>query len=102
MTPEEILLDAIAVLEKGGWQKNKYGAANRDCEPHCAVGAMRVAAGDWMKTEIYPAYTEAIQRLAKVVEPYMPEDDIAVFAWNDAQDSAEDIILAMKKAAYGE
>jgi hypothetical protein len=102
MTPEEILLDTIAVLEKGGWQKDKYGSSDNDCTPHCVVGAMRVAAGDWVTTSVYPSYNEAMQRLAKLVNPEVPADDIAVFVWNDEQDSAEDIILALKKAAHGE
>lgn len=103
MTPEEALLKAADKLGECGWTQ---GTLKDGDDAMCAVGAVRAAlGGHHALTSPDECDSEALQMLGdhlglvpKVGYGYMPR---AVAIWNDAPErTAEDVILAMKKAAH--
>lgn len=103
MTPEEILLGAIEVLEKNGHTTDGE-FYDPETGGYCALGALAVSAGDklcgtHLSSELTwesPSFMAAVTRLVDVigVADYSDIPD-----WNDQLASKEDVILAMKKAA---
>lgn len=102
MTPEQILEDAIDVLQTHGWIQGKSGSRH---DGFCAIGAVYQAVAQDVHGNVSDKdATAALVALGLLDIPHTSgrlKHPIAV--WNDAPDrTAEDVILAMKKAARGE
>jgi hypothetical protein len=103
VTPDEIIKGAIEVLETEGHTKN--GRYYQHGEGYCALGAMGVAAGVFREEK---GVTDCMASFFRVVECTEAANRVARAAglgdyafipdWNDDEASAEDVILAMKRA----
>lgn len=110
LTPEEVLLKAANEIARCGHWKGWFSETDADPDsPVCAVGSInRVVFGKanmcdvrWIRTGQLDLNRVATMRLEAYLEQAVGEDSAAL--WNDRADtSAEDVILAMKKAAHGE
>lgn len=101
MTPEEILLKAADDIATNGHYKGNYFAGgDRANGPACALGAIdRATYGRGLRTDFHPSplLASALHLLAKEIGVSNIAD------WNDAPETtAEDVILAMKRAAHGD
>lgn len=108
MTPDEILTKAADVIADEGHTKG--GRYYQEGEGYCALGAMARAAGKYRRSG-EPRMTgpgsfwedascvAAADRFAAAADllnhGFIPD-------WNDTEASAEDVILAFKKAANSE
>ncbi|MEU3052228.1 DUF6197 family protein [Streptomyces griseus] len=118
MTPEEILLKAADVIQRDGWHQgalfegsNKAPTPQRDVAareaPVCALGAIsRATWGSCSSTgreylaSVVAAEADATCLLLKQVEASTAGRYPSIPMWNDAPErSAEDVILALKRAA---
>ncbi|MGW6255445.1 DUF6197 family protein [Streptomyces sp. NPDC055085] len=111
MTPEELLLAAIDIIQRDGWHQGdlykppatwKANCWREACDeaartaPTCAMGALfRAAHGTSRWVDLTDSALGAVSLLqGHLGTPMIPH-------WNDAPErTAEDVILAMKRAAH--
>ena len=111
MTPEDVLTKAAETITRRGKATGHYeDPVTREV---CAYGAMTLAATEG-KTSCYSEFDffltprpallvqQAAELLAKAVPSEFVDEPFAVITWYNDQESttAEDIALAMKKAAH--
>lgn len=92
-TPQDVLREAARILMRDGWTQGEVGTPGGT---KCAVGAIKAACGvhlyDWSDTAV--AAADLLQNWVD------PRGSYRVADWNDAPErTAEDVILALKRAA---
>lgn len=120
MTPEEVLEGAVEILERDGWcqgelyvgsdlpRDDQWRQTNSESAPACAMGAIYRAAMGTSDSMFFQPHWEAggandlLSRVFRRMEKAIG-DSRSIAAWNDDRErSKEDVILAMKEAAYAE
>ncbi|MGW6255444.1 DUF6197 family protein [Streptomyces sp. NPDC055085] len=113
MTPEDLLLAGADYIAEHGHHKGAFflgamadgrsaykQAAENHGKPACAIGAINAAA--WANESRRDEAWEARALLMQHLNPRFPAC-VGVPDWNDAPErTAEDVILAMKRAAHHE
>lgn len=111
MTPEEVLLKAADEIARYGLHKGNYALREDPDSPVCALGGIKRAVYGsvygFAVDEKMSVEGAAVLKLENSIKKqgYEPEcKQLAVIPmWNDEPETtAEDVILAMKKAAHGE
>ncbi|KPI09908.1 hypothetical protein OV450_3399 [Actinobacteria bacterium OV450] len=106
MTPEQILDEAVHVIERDGWHQGRLTSGNASTGPVCALGAITRAATGNAFNYTGEADAAANRLGAHIVEACSIEDSSwwqNIPAWNDdPARTKEDVILALKQAAHGE
>lgn len=111
MTPEEVLEQAAEAIAEHGWHQGYLTSGDPTAPDHkdgnpermCAVGAINYAATGsaflW-STEDDPMLAP---RARQLLRKRLGGACISIPSWNDAPErTAEDVILALKKAAHHE
>lgn len=112
MTPEEVLLKAVDIIERDGWHQgaafagptpidaphDEYMKAARTA-PVCAMGAIsRAVCGDASLTPHTPEARSLYHQAAQLLAQNVPGNHIAW--WNDQPSTTkEDVVLMMKRVA---
>lgn len=109
MTPEEALTKAAGIVSECGHTKDgRFTAKDGGV---CAIGALALATGCGKQVDHYPGMDidwgnddslmmQAGTLLAKHLD-LRDHDALSIPEWNDNEASAEDVILAMKRAGHG-
>lgn len=103
MTPKEILMRAIALLNTEGWVQGHFHTA----QGYCAIGALRTAAFGGFEPrpshENDAAYMTAIDRVGAVIAEGSRYHALELAAWNDRRGRIkQDVISAFEQAASAE
>lgn len=107
MTPEEALTKAAGIVAERGYTKD--GRFMADDGRVCAMGALALVTGCGQQVDHYPGMSidwgkadSLIQQAGDLLAKGLDlEDCMSIPQWNDNVASAEDVILAMKRAGHG-
>lgn len=110
MTPEEALTKAAGIISERGHTKD--GRFMTDDGKVCAIGALALAANCGQQVDHYPGMSidwglnnnSLLMRAGAMLAKHLDlqdHDALSVPQWNDNEASAEDVILAMKRAGHG-
>lgn len=109
MTPEEALTKAAGIISERGHTKD--GVFMNVDGNVCAIGALALATNCGMQVDHYPGMSidwggdeSLLMRAGGLLARHLDlrdHDALSVPEWNDNEASAEDVILAMKRAGHG-
>jgi hypothetical protein len=89
-TPQQILLDAIDVIEQRGWCQGAF--QDDDSKQVCMLGAIRIATWDKVIYPVHPAYAQACNATGM--------NGTMIAQWNDASGrTKEEVIAKLREAA---
>lgn len=120
MTAEDIIKDAGILLKEDGWCQNYYCYDKANDKPvtagfdiglrkgysHCIIGAMRQSAYSCPESGSYEAFTDAVAKIAKVIDPDVDEEFSAItrgiiIDWNDQPGRTQEEVLGLLRKAMG-